>query len=68
MVAAKTAFIFLVAVLGELSGVYAIWRWRRQAGPAWWRARLRAHFANRHDGSGLLSALCLGTGGVRRNQ
>jgi small multidrug resistance family-3 protein len=35
MIVAKTAAIFLVAVLGELAGVYAIWRWRRQAGPAW---------------------------------
>ena len=35
MTAIKTAAILLVAVLGELSGVYAIWRWRRQTGPAW---------------------------------
>ncbi|MGH8944769.1 MAG: YnfA family protein [Acidimicrobiia bacterium] len=35
MVVAKTAAIFLVAVVGELGGAYAIWRWRRQAGPAW---------------------------------
>ena len=35
MVAVQTAAIFLVAVLGEVGGVYAIWRWRRQSGPAW---------------------------------
>ena len=31
MVVAKTAAIFLVAVLTELGGAYAIWRWRRPA-------------------------------------
>lgn len=31
----KTVAIFLLAVLGELAGTYAIWRWRRLAGPAW---------------------------------
>ena len=35
MVIVKTVAIFLVAVLGELGGVYAIWRWRRDAGSAW---------------------------------
>lgn len=35
MLAVKTGVIFLVAVIGELTGVYAIWRWRREAGPAW---------------------------------
>ena len=35
MFAVKTGVIFLIAVVGELSGVYAIWRWRREAGPAW---------------------------------
>ena len=35
MVVAKTAAIFLVAVLAELGGAYAIWRWRRHAGSAW---------------------------------
>ena len=35
MLVVKTGVIFLVAVLGELTGVYAIWRWRREAGPAW---------------------------------
>ena len=32
---AKTAAIFLVAVLGELGGVYAIWRWRRVGASLW---------------------------------
>jgi len=32
---AKTAAIFLVAVLGELGGVYAIWRWRRVGASIW---------------------------------
>ena len=32
---AKTAAIFLVAVLGELGGVYAIWRWRRIGASIW---------------------------------
>lgn len=35
MVVAKTAAIFLIAVLAELAGAYAIWRWRRHAGSAW---------------------------------
>ena len=35
MTVLRTGAFFLVAVIGELSGVYAIWRWRRQAGPAW---------------------------------
>lgn len=35
MTALKTIAIFLVAVAGELSGAYAIWRWRRGGGPAW---------------------------------
>ncbi|MEE9298498.1 MAG: YnfA family protein [Acidimicrobiia bacterium] len=32
---AKTAAIFLVAALGELGGVYAIWRWRRIGASIW---------------------------------
>ncbi len=32
---AKTAAIFVVAVLGELSGVFAIWRWRRIGASIW---------------------------------
>ena len=35
MVGARTFVIFLVAVLAELGGAYAIWRWRRHAGSAW---------------------------------
>ena len=35
MVIAKTFAIFLVAVIAELGGAYAIWRWRRDAGSAW---------------------------------
>lgn len=35
MLIAKTAVIFLLAVIAELGGVYAIWRWRRLSGPAW---------------------------------
>ena len=35
MIVAKTAVIFLVAVIAELGGAYAIWRWRREAGSAW---------------------------------
>ncbi len=35
MVPAKTVLIMLVAVLGELGGVYAIWRWRRLGASAW---------------------------------
>lgn len=35
MAIAKTIVIFLIAVVGELAGTYAIWRWRRLAGPAW---------------------------------
>lgn len=31
----KTAAIFLVAVLGELGGVYAVWRWRRFGASIW---------------------------------
>ena len=31
----KTTTIFLVAVVGELAGAYAIWRWRRLGGSAW---------------------------------
>ena len=31
----KTVAIFLVAVLGELGGVYALWRWRRLGAPIW---------------------------------
>ncbi len=32
---AKTTAIFLVAVLAELGGVYAIWRWRRVGASIW---------------------------------
>ncbi len=32
---AKTAAIFIVAVLGELGGVYAVWRWRRLEASLW---------------------------------
>jgi len=32
---AKTAAIFLIAVVAELGGVYAFWQWRRESGPAW---------------------------------
>ncbi len=32
---AKTAAFFLVAVLAELGGVYAIWRWRRLGASIW---------------------------------
>ncbi len=35
MVVVKTALIFLVAVLGELGGVYAVWRWRRLGASVW---------------------------------
>ena len=35
MVVAKTFAIFLVAVIAELGGAYAIWRWRRDSGSAW---------------------------------
>jgi small multidrug resistance family-3 protein len=31
----KTVAIFLVAVLGELGGVYAVWQWRRLGGSVW---------------------------------
>ena len=31
----KTAAIFLVAVLGELGGVYAVWQWRRVGASMW---------------------------------
>ena len=31
----RTAAIFLVAVLAELGGVYAVWRWRRLGEPIW---------------------------------
>jgi small multidrug resistance family-3 protein len=33
--ALKTSLIFLLAVLGELGGTYAIWRWRRLSGSPW---------------------------------
>lgn len=32
---AKTALIFVVAVVGELGGVYAVWRWRRLGATIW---------------------------------
>lgn len=35
MYALKLAAIFLVAVLGELSGAYLVWRWRRLGASAW---------------------------------
>lgn len=35
MVWLKTAAIFFVAVLGEVGGAYAVWRWRRDGGTAW---------------------------------
>ena len=35
MVVAKTLAIFVVAVLAELAGAYAVWKWRRLSGPAW---------------------------------
>lgn len=35
MVWLKTAAIFVAAVLGEVGGAYAIWRWRRFDGSAW---------------------------------
>lgn len=31
----RTAAIFLVAVLAELGGVYAVWRWRRLGASIW---------------------------------
>ena len=31
----RTAAILLVAVLGELGGVYAVWRWRRLGASIW---------------------------------
>lgn len=33
MDAIKTVGIFVAAVLGELGGTYAVWRWRRAEGP-----------------------------------
>lgn len=35
MTALKIGAIFLVAVIGEVGGAYAIWRWRRFSGSAW---------------------------------
>lgn len=35
VVVIRTAAIFLAAVIGELTGAYAIWRWRRLGGSVW---------------------------------
>ena len=35
LVVLKTAAIFLVAVIAELGGVYAVWRWRRLGASIW---------------------------------
>ena len=35
MVVVRTLAIFLAAVIGELTGAYAVWRWRRLGGSAW---------------------------------
>jgi small multidrug resistance family-3 protein len=35
MTALKTLAIFVVAVLGELGGTYAVWRWRRLGSSMW---------------------------------
>lgn len=35
MLALKTAAIFVVAVIGEVGGAYAVWRWRRLGASGW---------------------------------